>query len=409
MRSLKNKLFAFFAVIGPGIIVMLADTDVGSLVTAAQSGAIGGYKLLIVQLLLIPVLYVIQELTVRLGIVTKKGQGELIKKHFGNFWAFVSTGALVFCCVGAIITEMSGIASVGILFGVPTWFSMLLTVIFLAWLVWTKSYHSVERIALAIGSFALIYLFVAFKAHPSLREMLYAFSNFHYSDVNFSYLIAANIGAVIMPWMIFYQQSAIVDKKLKLEHLGSARLETFLGAIITQVIMISVLIAVAATIGKTNPGAPLNTVEQISDAIVPYLGINYGRVLFGLGMLGSALIATVVVSLAAAWSIGEIIGFKRSLQDHPKEAPWFYGIYLVILLLGAIVVTFTVQLVRLNVAIEVMNALFLPIVLTFLFLLARKALSDHHKLQGWYAWLVGAVLFLTSIFGLGSGIWGIMG
>jgi len=229
-----------------------------------------GYKLLIFQIIFIPILYIAQELTVRLGIVTKYGHGELIQKYFGKFWAYVSVITLVISCTGAIITEMSGIASVGILFGVPIWFSMLLTVVFLAWLVITNSYHSVERIALSIGAFELIYLVVAWQAHPSLDEIRYSLASLPFHDANYLYLAAANLGAVIMPWMIFYQQSAIVDKKLKVKHLKAARIETFIGAIVTQVIMASVLIVAATTIGKTNPGMELQTVGQISDVFRNY-------------------------------------------------------------------------------------------------------------------------------------------
>ena len=406
--SFRSKLLFFLAVLGPGMVVMLADTDVGSIVVAAQSGVVWGYKLLPILLLLIPVLYVAQELTVRLGIVTGKGHGELILKHFGKFWAWVSVSTLVLCCAGAIITEMSGIASVGILFGVPIWFSMLLTMMFLFWLVWTKSYHSVERVALAVGLFELIYILVAWQAHPSFDEISYGLANLPWRNPNYLYLAAANIGAVVMPWMIFYQQSAIVDKGLKIKHLQAARLETLIGAFVTQIIMVAVLIATATTIGKVSHSASLETVQQISESLTPFLGVSFGKILFSLGMLGAALIATIVVSLTAAWGLGEITGFKHSLQDHPKEAPWFYGIYGLIVVFGAGIVVSGVHLVSLNIAVEVMNALCLPIVLGFLFLLARYALPEQYKIKGWYAVLVGAVLLITSLFGFGAGILGMV-
>lgn len=404
---LHPKLFFFFATMGPGLVVMLADTDVGSLITAAQSGAVWGYNLLLIQLLLIPVLYVAQELTVRLGLVTGKGHGELIKKHFGKFWAWISVGTLVLCCAGAIITEMSGIASVGMLFGVPTFVSLLMTIVFLFWLVWTRSYHSVERIALAVGAFELVYIFVAWVAHPSFDEIILGMSNLPWHNMNYLYLAAANIGAVIMPWMIFYQQSAIVDKGLKIPHLKASRLETILGACVTQAIMIAVLIAVATTIGKVNHGASLTSVQQISEALTPFVGINLGKILFSLGIIGAALIATIVVSLTAAWGLGEVTGFKRSLQDHPKEAPWFYGIYFFIVIFGALIVYSGIPLITLNVAVEVMNALCLPIVLGFLFLLARYALPEKYKLKGWYMFVVGVIFAVTSLFGFWAGVFGI--
>ncbi|MCL5261400.1 MAG: divalent metal cation transporter, partial [Gammaproteobacteria bacterium] len=150
---------------------MLADTDFGSIIVAAQSGAVWGYRLLALQIILIPILYIAQELTLRLGLVTKLGHGQLIKKHFGNFWAWFSVLTLIVCCFGALISELSGIAGVGLLFNIPTWLSLLITIGFLIVLVWTRCYNSVERVAIAIGAFELIYFYVAFKAQPSGKEM----------------------------------------------------------------------------------------------------------------------------------------------------------------------------------------------------------------------------------------------
>lgn len=406
--SSYKRLCIFLMAMGPGLIVMLADTDAGSLITAAQSGAMWGYKLLSLQIILIPILYITQELTLRLGLSTGCGHGELIKKHFGNFWAWFSVITLLICCFGALISELTGIAGVGMLFNIPKWLSMLLTAIFLIILVWTRSYNSVERIALAIGAFELIYIFVAWKAQPNTHEILQGLISAPLGNSNYLYLAAANIGAVIMPWMIFYQQSAVIDKQLTPEHLHYARIDTFLGAIITQVIMASVIIATAATIGKSNPGVPLQTVPQLSHAITPFLGENIGKILFGLGMLGASLVATIVVLLTAAWSIGEITGCKHSLQDDPKEAPWFYCIFIVALIIGSILVSTNIHLINLNIVIEVINALLLPIVLGFLYALAIKALPDQYKLKGWYAIVVGLIFTATSLFAIVSGIIGLL-
>lgn len=401
------RMLTYLTLLGPGLVVMLADTDAGSIITAAQSGAVWGYKLLWLQFILMPILYIAQELTVRLGLVTGMGHGELIKKQFGEVWAWISVVTLVVCCVGAIITELSGLAGVGALFGIPMPWMMLAVVSFLILIAWTGSYRSVERIALAIGFFELIFLWVAFEAKPSLTELAKSTQNMPFHDPNFLYLISANIGAVIMPWMIFYQQSALLDKKLSAKHLKIARWDTALGAIITQAVMASVLIAMAATVGKNGGGTSLETVQEISNALVPLLGPTVGKLCFALGISGAALVAAIVVSLTAAWGLGEIMGFKRSLQDHPKEAPWFYGIYTTILVVGGLLVASGVNLVKLSVGVEVMNALLLPIVLGFLFMLARKALPDPYRLSGKYAVFVGIILAITSFFAVGAGLWGI--
>lgn len=405
-KPLRSNWWLFLSIIGPGLVVMLADTDAGSVTVAAQSGAQWGYKLLAIQIILMPILFLAQELTVRLGCITGRGHAELITEHFGKFWAWLSVGTLILGCLGAIITEFSGIAGVAHLYGISAKTSMSLVVFFLAVIAWTGSYRSVERIALAIGAFELVFLFVAWRAHPSSTEMWAGIKSMPLHDHSYLYLMAANVGAVVMPWMVFYQQSAVVDKGLGIADLKAARWDTAIGAILTQLIMMSILIASAATIGKTNPGASLNTVQQISSALTPILGETTGKLLFSMGMLGSALIATIVVSLAAAWGLGEIMGFRRSLQDHPKKAPWFYAIYTAVLILGGILIASNVNTVKLNVAVEVMNACLLPIVLGFLFLLARKTLPDAYKLKGKYAIFVGVILAVTAGFGLVAGIMG---
>ncbi len=406
---MKNPLKHFpllLVVLGPGLVVMLADTDAGSLITAAQSGAVIGYRMLLLQLILIPILFIAQELTVRLGIVTQQGHGELIKSHFGRWWAWLSVSTLLISCAGAIVTEFSGVAGVGHLFGVPTWLSMVVVILFLLFMAITGSYHSVERCAILIGLFEVVFIVVACLAHPHYHEAWKTMWSIPWLNGQYWYLAAATVGAVIMPWMIFYQQSAVVDKKLQLKHLKAARIDTAVGAIITQIIMASMVIITAATIGKENPGAPLNTVEQISSTLVPFLGTTVGEGLFALGMLGASLVAAIVVSLTAAWGLGEVMGYKRSLEHGPREAPAFYGVYALILILGgALVTSGVINLISLTVAIEVMNAILLPIVLGFLYLLALKALPEPYRLKGNYAVFIGIVLGITALFGLVAGIW----
>ncbi len=405
----RGNWLRVLAALGPGLIVMLADTDAGSIITAAQSGAQWGYKLLIWQILLIPVLYIVQELTVRLGLVTGRGHGELIRERFGLHWAWLSAGTLAIACVGALVTELSGLAGVGRLFGIPAWETMTLTIGGLLIMIWTASYRSVERVAVAFGAFELVFVYIALQADPDAGALAAGLHDIPLANHDYLYLVTANIGAVIMPWMVFFQQSAVVEKDLGPETLTVARRETAVGAVVTQVVMAAVLVAAAATIGKNGSHASLDTVEQISDTLIPFLGRSIGRTVFILGMSGAAMVATIVVALTAAWGIGEVAGYRRSLADHPREAPWFYGIVTACLLLGGALVASGVNLIALSVAVQVVNALLLPIVLGFLFALARKALPERYRLKGFYALLTGVVLALTAGFGFVSGIIGILG
>ncbi|MCL4448262.1 MAG: divalent metal cation transporter [Actinobacteria bacterium] len=393
---------------GPGIIVMLADTDVGSITTAAQSGAEWKYRLLLIQLIFIPILYIVQELTVRLGIFTGKGHGQLIREKFGIQMAWISIAGLTISVVGALFTEFAGIVGVGELFGIPRVFSLLMTVAFLLLIAWTGSYRQVEKVAIALGLFELVFFGIAIAAHPHMGALARESINMPFGNSSYMYLIAANIGAIIMPWMIFYQQSAIADKGLQPESYREARLDTAIGAVITQLIMIAVLIAVAATIGQKKSSGTLVTVGEISRAITPFLGKDFGHLLFGVGVLGAAMVAAIVVSLAIAWGFGEVTNYKHSLEHRPLEAPWFYLIYSLAVIGGALVVLIVHNLVSLIILVEVVNALLLPLVLGFLVMLAIKALPKEHRISGWYRWMVVAIVAITATLGVYAALIGLI-
>ena len=362
----------FTAVAGPGIVVMLADTDAGSVITAAQSGAEWGYRLLLLQVILVPILFMVQELTVRLGIVSRKGHAEMIRDHYGRGWAWLSVATLVLACIGALLSELSGLAGVGLLMGVPAWVTTTLIVAVLIAMAYRGSYLTVERIAIAVGAFELVFLAVAWKAQPGLADLAAGSIDIAWRDPKYLYLVAANIGAVV-----------------------------------TQVIMAAVLIATAATLAGATRSGSLDTVQQIADAITPFLGETTGKLLFGLGLSGSAVVATIVVTLTAARTLSEVLGVRHSLEHEPHEAPWFYGIYTATLIAGGLLIVSGVNLVSLSVGVQVMNALLLPIVLGFLYLLARR-LPPPHRLQGFYAVLVAVTIAATVLFGLYSGIAGII-
>src|SRR5271166_3741386 len=389
----------FLAVAGPGIVVMLADTDAGSVITAAQSGAQWGYSLLLLQFILIPILYIVQELTVRLGAVTGKGHAELIKQQFGRGWAWLSVVTLIVTCLGALLTEFAGLAGVGNLLGVPAPLTLTLVVAALMAMALMHGYMTVERIAIVVGAFELVFLAVALLAHPGMDEVISGALTIPITDPKYLLLASANIGAVIMPWMVFFQQSSVAEKGLTPADLPSARLDTAIGAVVTQLIMAAVLVAVAATLGKAGGDRALDTVEEIVGAITPFFGNVAGTLLFGLGMAGAALVAAIVVTLTAARTLAEVLGKKHKLEDEPREAPWFYGSYAAALILCAIIVGSGMNLVSLAVGVQVMNALLLPIVLGFLYLLARR-LPAAYRLSGGYAAIVASSIALTAGFGV---------
>jgi len=416
--------FRYVAAWGPGLLVMLADTDAGNVVTAAQAGAQWGYRLLLLLLILVPMLYMMQELTVRLGIFTGRGHGELIRERFGPAFAWLSAAGLVAATVSSLITEFTGVAGIGELYGLSRSFTLPMAAVALLAIVSTGSYRRVERTAIFIGLFELAFFVVAWAARPDPSAMVADSLSLPLGDREFRYLTAAVIGAVFNPWMVFYQQSAVVDKKLGPEHYRAARWDTACGALLTQLLTAAVLVAVAATIGIhggssggipsdlpgdiPGPGTTLTSVGEISRALVPFLGRDVGRLVFSVGVLGASLVAAIVSSLALAWGVGEVAGYERSLERSPLKARWFYGLYAACVAGSAALVWLAPDLVWLNIGAQVMNAFLLPLVIGFLVALAATALPEGHRLRGWYLLVLSTVCAAVCALGLFGGISGLL-
>jgi Mn2+/Fe2+ NRAMP family transporter len=397
----RRTLWIALAVWGPGLMVMLADTDVGSLATAAQSGARFGYAMVLPLVALIPVLYLVKEMTVRLGILTGQGHAALIRRHFGRGWAAAASLALLASAMGALVTEFAGVAGVGQMFGVPRWLSVPVAAAFLVGVASTGSYRRSERVGIAVGLAELVFLPAMVLSHPRLPELLSGMVTVPRAAPAFLFRLAANLGAVVMPWMIFYQQGAVVDRGLTRQSIGAERRNTMFGAVLTQLVMIAVVVALAATLGTTHPGSTLRTVGQMAVALVPLLGSTGARVLLGVGVLGAGLVAALVASLAGAWALAEVFGWQHSLNRRPsRETAPFYGTYALALAAGALLVLTRTDLISLAVDAEVLNAFLLPVVLGFLLLLEARALPPAARRQGWRRWATVAVCGLVAAVGV---------
>ena len=335
-------------------------------------------KLILLQVLLIVPLFVVQEMTVRLGIVSGRGHAALIRERYGLGWACLSLGTMLITNVAGLVTEFIGIAGVALIFGLPVAPLVSIAALLLLGVVFTGSYKRAEYVALALCFLELLFIPAAFAAHPQISSILHdgLLGSQPLANREYLLLVAGNIGAVIMPWMIFYQQSATVDKKLRLPDLNFSRFDTALGAVATQAIMIAIIITTAATLFVAH--------TQVSDAahaalaLVPLIG-RYAGIIFGAGLLGASLLGAFVISLATAWAFGEAFRWPCSLNMNCLEAKRFYGLYAVCVLLAAgIVLIPNLPLVSITVDVEAFNAFVLPIVLTFLLIMAndRKILGD---------------------------------
>lgn len=407
MGDVSKRRFRTFGtwllLIGPGLSVMLADSDVGSIITAAQSGALWRYTLVLPQILLIPFLYFIQEITVRLGIITHKGHAELVRLHFGKRWAYLSSSTLFLAALGALITEYVGVAGIGELFGITRWVSVPLAMVFLVVLVVSGSYRHVERVAILVGLFELLFIPAALLSHPDWGALGRSMTSQPLLNADYRFLFAANVGAVIMPWMIFYQQGAVIDKKLRKGDLPVARMDTLLGAIVTQIIMIAVIMATASASSHARTALQENSVVNIVDSLQPLLGSTGAKILVGLGIGGAGLVSAIVVSLAGAWGVGEVLGVKKSLNLRFSEAKGFYSAFIVANLIGAGVVLSGISLIGLTLDIELLNALVLPLVLGFLLLIERAALPAEYRMGGAHRIIAWVLVLLVAAFGLFMG------
>jgi len=306
---------------------------------------------------------------------------------------------------GALITEFSGIAGVAQLVGVPVPLAVSLAALVLVAIGLAGAYQRVEWIGIALGSLEVAFVLAAVIAmahggrETSAAALWHGMTRFPVTQPGYMFLLAANVGAVIMPWMIFYQQGAVVDKGWTTKDLRHARRDTAVGAVVTQIIMVAIVVTAAATLRGQNPGG-LQSVTQIAAALTRTLGPWTGRVIWGAGIVGAAFIAALVASVAGAWGISEVLGIPHSLNQSVRQAPWFYLIYGLAHVAGAVLVILSVDLVQLSVDVEVMNAMLLPIVLGFLLALEARALPHEYRMHGFYRWLVWSLSGLVMAFGL---------
>jgi Mn2+/Fe2+ NRAMP family transporter len=379
-QSFWGLVLRFLAVTGPGLIVAFADTEAGSITTAATSGAQYGYKLILLQLLLIVPLFVVQEMTVRLGTVTGKGHARLIREYYGLGWAWVSLGTMLITNVAALVTEFAGIAGAALIFGLPPAPLVIFAALLLVVVIFTAKYKRAEMFAFALCSVELLFIPAAFAAHPPVHDIVMQgiFGKQPLHDYNYLLLIASNIGAVIMPWMIFYQQSATVDKGLKVPDLNFARFDTALGAVLTQGIMIAIIITTAATLFVHN--IPVSDAAHAALAFQPLVG-RFAGVTFGVGLIGASMLGAFVVSLATAWAFGEAFGWRCSLNDGLR-AKRFTALYVAcVVIAAAIVLIPNLPLVQITVYVEAFNGFVLPVVLSFLLVLVndKRVIGDRHN------------------------------
>jgi Mn2+/Fe2+ NRAMP family transporter len=378
---------------------MLADTDAGNVVTAAQAGAQWGYRLLPLCVVLAPVLYIVQQLTVRLGVFTGRGFIELVQDRFGLGWAWIVVVGVAIATVSSILTELAAVAGVGEMYGLSRSFTLLLACAFLLFFVRGGKHRRIERTAMSVGVMELAFFAVAWASAPAPTNVINHLSQIPLQNGAFLYMAAAVIGASFNPWMIVYQQSSVVEKRLSKTHYKYACWETAVGAVITQALSGAVLVAIASTLGESARTTGLHSIAEISVALEPALGVHVGRLIFGIAVLGAAMVAAIVASLALFMGTGQIDGFCPASNDTLRTSRRFNVIYGAGLASSAALVLFARDLVWLNIAAQVINVSLLPIFLVLLFFLSSQVLPEEKRLRGPYRMIVAFFFCLISVVG----------
>ena len=419
LNRIRRQVIIFLSVLGPGIIVTMADNDAGGIATYAVTGSKYGFSLLWVILLLLPMVYFIQEMTVRVGAVTKRGHAEVIFEGFGPFWGWFTLVDLAVINWLTLVTEYIGMTAAMSLFGVPPWLTFIAVTALLFAVVVTGKYWTFEKITLFFCLFNLVYIPAAIWAMktPGAPGWDEVFRGFYNPNIpgglsgDLIFFILAIVGTTITPWQIVFQQSAVVDKGLDIHDIRFGRLETFVGSAITCLIAAFIIITTGAVFFYHVPPILVENAKQTAEALVPLLPAGEGelaRKLFAIGLFDAGFLGALCISLSTSWSVGEVFGWAHSLNQRVREAPWFYVIYLLILLTsGAVVLIPGAPLVTITMFVQVVAVTLLPASLIFLLILLndRSFMGNHVNTRGQNivnGSIVAFVVIMSTLMGLST-------
>lgn len=388
----RVALAALIAVLGPGLLAGLSDDDPAGITTYSVLGAEHGYTYLWVLLLSTVALILFHQLGARMGVVTGQGIIGLIRQRFGVRLAGVALVALVLANVGTTCAEFAGIAAGFELFGVSRWMSVPVAAVGVSFLVLRGSFHRIEHILIALATVFIAYIASGFLAHPdwgqAFRGLLVPTLP---SSQNAIVIVTATIGTTLAPWGLAFIQSYAVDKKLRPADLRFERVDVLIGAVLTGVIGFFVVVACAATLNRN--GLSVNDASDAARALEPLAG-DSASTLFGIGLIGAALLAASILPLSTAYSVCEYTGVESALDDRFRDAPLFYITYGVVTAIAAIVVLIPgAPLITILVATQVVNAILLLPLLAFMVLVSR----DRDLMGQWTASRKALIAYIITI------------
>jgi Mn2+/Fe2+ NRAMP family transporter len=404
-KSRWRGFLIFLAVVGPGIITSNVDNDAGGITTYSMAGAHFGYSLIWSLIPITLALIIIQEMSARMGVVTGKGLSDLIREHFGVRITFYLLVGLIITNFGNTIAEFAGIAASLEIFSVSKYLSVPAGA-FLVWLLAVKgTYKSVEKIFLVACLFYVTYIISGFLVKPDWTAVKtnVLSPEFKFSPASFGMLIGL-IGTTIAPWMQFYLQSAVVEKDIKVEDYKHSRADVIIGSFGVSIVAFFIIVVCAATLFKA--GIRIETAKDAALALAPLAG-KYCSVLFAFGLLNASLFAASILPLSTAYVVCEGMGWEEGVNKKFSEAPQFYGLYSLLIFLGAGVVLWPrIPLIPIMFISQVINGIVLPVILIFILILInnKKIMGNYTNKKSFdvLAWLVVVILIILSLLLLAS-------
>jgi NRAMP (natural resistance-associated macrophage protein)-like metal ion transporter len=395
----KNRILAILSVIGPGFIAGNAGNDAGGIATYSIVGAREGYGLLWALILITIALAVIQEMSSRMGVVTGKGFGDLVREQFGVRVTLAIMALFVFANLTVIIAEFAGIAASMELLGVHKAVSVPISA-FVVWFVVVKgNFKQVERFLIAISLIYLTYVFSGIMSNPPWREVARQIVVPHIKlDGEYILLFITMVGTTITPYMQFYLQSAVVDKGVRIDEYQYAKFDVYAGSFMTVFIAVFIVLSTGTILHPA--GVVVDSAENAAQALQPLAG-EFASHLFAIGLLNASFLAAFVLPLATAYGLSEAFGWESGINKTFREAPQFLGFYTAFIVIGAGVIMLpNAPLIKIMFLSQTINGLLLPIVLVIMLRLVNDATimgefvnSKRMNLVAWFT--VGVLILLT--------------
>ncbi len=388
--------------VGPGILVMLGENDAPSMLSYSATGARFGVGFFLPFVALtFAMAFIAQEITVRLGAVSKTGHADLIYRRFGRLWGNFAMADLLFTNVLTLITEFVGIVAGAGYFGIPKLVAVAGGVGLVSLTLVAHRYWVWERLTLALAVSNLIFVPVAILTHPHWGQVASAFATwgplpsdgFGPSTLT---ILLADIGATITPWMLFFQQGAVSDKGLATSDVLHGRIDTALGAFLATLAASACMIAASPLFLHHMPSSQFGA-AQFAQALVPYAG-RFGAALFALGILEAGLVAATTISASSAYAFGEVTRRAHSLNASASQAPSFYLVLiLVAAVAGSIVLIPGFPLEAVVLMVNIVAVLTMPPAVAFLLILAndREIMGVYKSSVGLNALGIGVGVFVA--------------